>query len=155
MFKVSGVFWGIVAVLLVVGVRAETSIVIENPPDGAEFDAYSSTTLRVRVTEGNGSMAFYWGSAPVGTGTTQDLLFFTNIAANATVEVPLERLAPGKYEFGVVSHEPNDPWTTVTDLVTFIVTNKVRSIPRYTVAILPGGTNTTAARINNKGHVVG
>jgi probable HAF family extracellular repeat protein len=35
------------------------------------------------------------------------------------------------------------------------VTNKVRSIPRYSVTILPGGTNTTPARINNKGHVVG
>lgn len=153
MFKVVGVLWGVVAGLMVAGVRAETSVVIENPPKGAKFDAYSSTTLRVRVTEGDGSVAFFWG--PPTSGMYQDLLFFTNIAATATVEVPLERLAPGKYEFGVVTHEPKEPWAAITDHVTFTVTNKVRSIPRYAVTILPGGTNTIPARINNKGHVVG
>ena len=88
-------------------------------------------------------------------GAIGDLLLFTNVPATGVVDLPLTNLAPGKYTFGLTVREPAGDWRLFPGMVTFTVTNRVRTIPRYLMTVLPGGTNTRPAKINNKGPVVG
>ena len=88
-------------------------------------------------------------------GAIGDLLLFTNVPATGVVDLPLTNLAPGKYTFGLTVREPAGDWRLFPGMVTFTVTNRVRTIPRYLMTVLPGGTNTRPAKINNKGQVVG
>jgi probable HAF family extracellular repeat protein len=68
--------------------------------------------------------------------------------------VRLTNLPPGSYNIPVMTRAGLDG-DFVTNTISFTVTNRTRLISKYTIMTLPGGTNTTAARINNKGQVIG
>src|SRR5437868_5770010 len=139
-----------VAIFAVAGMaRAQTSIHIESPAQEAMFPEFSSPVMRVRVENGDSTVRVFAGVA----GPAEDMLFYKYIAPTDTVEFPLTNLPPGKYEFGFMTRNVQGDYIT-TNLV-FSVTNRPRAIPKDALTVLPGGSNTIPARINNKGQVVG
>src|SRR5688572_16030954 len=147
MWKGLGVVWG--ALMAQLGAIGQTAIVVESPADGAQIAEFSSAVVKVRVENSTGILRWFARDA-LDYG---DTLLTTNIGANGTFEQELTKLAPGNYNMPVVTRAATDEW--VTNYVRFTVTNRVRTVPRYTVLTLPGGSNTFPVRMNNKGHVVG
>jgi probable HAF family extracellular repeat protein len=147
MWKGCGVV--VAALIAHVGVCGETSVIVESPPPDAEFAEFSSPALKVRIENSAGWLLWYARHA----FDSADSLLTTNIGANGTFEQELTKLAPGSYNMPVIARAPTDEW--VTNYIRFTVTNRVRTVPRYTMLTLPGGTNTFPAQMNNKGQVVG
>jgi probable HAF family extracellular repeat protein len=128
---------------------AQPAVFIDSPPQNSNFPEFSSVTIKVRVENGDGSLRWFADNA----GDYNDLLVGMYVATNATVEVPLNNLAPGNYNIAVGTGD--GAGGLVYTNVVFTITHAERSITRFTLIALPDATNTTPARINNKGQVVG
>jgi probable HAF family extracellular repeat protein len=128
---------------------AQDPFTIESPSDGAAYPEFGSVALKVSVHFGDGTLRWFAEAA----NDYSRILLYTNHAPPWTFETQLTNLPPGNYNIPLTTRLESGDF--FTNYVRFIVTNRTRSVPKYTFTILPGGTNTRPARINNKGQIVG
>src|SRR4051812_31235413 len=139
----------IFAVLIGSTSYAQDPFTIQSPADGATFPEFASPTLKVSVHSGDGTLRWF-AETP---NDYSRILLFTNHSPPWTFETQLTNLPPGDYNIPLTTRLESGDF--FTNFVRFTVTNRTRSIPKYTISVLPGGTNTRPARINNKGQIVG
>ncbi|HUS36800.1 MAG TPA: hypothetical protein VM680_15740 [Verrucomicrobiae bacterium] len=144
-------FMGVLCAHLVAlsAMAAQPAVLIDSPPQNSSFPEFSSLTIKARVENGDGTLRWFAENA----GDYNDLLVAMNVATNATVDVPLNNLAPGTYNIAVSTGDGMSG--LVYTNVVFTVTHAARPITGFTLFPVPDATNTTPARINNKGQIVG
>src|SRR5687768_814804 len=120
---------------------AQPTAVVHEPQQGAQSAEFSAPVLKISIAGGDGSIRIFADNA----GNYDDLVFYTNVRTAATVTVQMPPLSPGEYNLAVMTGTLTTSELFGTN-ITFSVTNRLRTVPRYAMTILPGGSNTIPAR---------